>query len=111
MNIDLIGLDIPYAMRKGIISYTKHPISNFMTYEHLSHSVQALVTNLSGVEIPKNVQDAWRNLEWKKAIIAEMQALEENGTWVVIWQPKDKTQMGCKWVFIVKYKADGSIEC
>ena len=77
MNLDLIDLDIPIAMRKRIRSCTKHPISDFVTYEHLSHSIEALVTNLSSVEIPKNVQDAQRSLERKNDIIEEMQALEK----------------------------------
>ena len=77
MNVDLIDLDSPIAMKKRIRSCIKHPISDFVTYEHLSHSIEALVTNLSSVEIPKNVQDAQRSLERKNDIIEEMQALEK----------------------------------
>ena len=28
----------------------------------------------------------------------------------VIQRPKDKTLVGCRWIFAVKYKADGEIE-
>ena len=38
------------------------------------------------------------------------QALEKNGTWDVVELPREKSQIGCKWVFTVKYKADGSLE-
>ena len=41
----------------------------------------------------------------------EMLALEKNGTWEIVQKPKDKVPVGCKWVFMVKYKADGSIKC
>lgn len=54
-----------------------------MTYEHLSHSIQALATNLSGVKTLENVQDAWKSSEWKNVIIKDMRAFEKNGTWVV----------------------------
>ena len=40
-----------------------------------------------------------------------MQALEKNGTWDVIQKPNEKIPVGCKWVFTIKYKTNGSIEC
>ena len=55
-----------------------------MTSDHLSSFVQALVANLSGVEIPKNIQDAWRDPNGKMAIIEEKQALEKNETWDIM---------------------------
>ena len=39
-----------------------------------------------------------------------MHALEKNGTWEVVPKPKEKVLVGCKWVFSIKYKVDGSIE-
>lgn len=42
---------------------------------------------------------------------AEMDALEKNGTWELVNLPKGKKAMGCKWVYTVKFKADGSLEC
>ncbi|EXB88426.1 Retrovirus-related Pol polyprotein from transposon TNT 1-94 [Morus notabilis] len=39
-----------------------------------------------------------------------MRALERNHTWDVVRRPREKALVGCKWVFTVKYKADGSIE-
>ena len=40
----------------------------------------------------------------------EMQALEKNGTWEIVELPRDKRTVGCKWVFTMKYQADGSID-
>ena len=40
----------------------------------------------------------------------EMKALEKNWTLDLVDKPKGKMQVGCKWVFAVKYKLDGSIE-
>lgn len=39
-----------------------------------------------------------------------MQALEKKRTWNLVQNPEGKIPIGCKWGFIVKYKADGSIE-
>ena len=39
-----------------------------------------------------------------------MDALEKNKTWDLVELPQGKKLVGCKWVFAVKYKADGSLE-
>ena len=40
----------------------------------------------------------------------EIRALEKNRTWEVMTLPREKKPVGCKWVFIVKYKADDIVE-
>jgi len=47
---------------------------------------------------------------WRKAIQCEISALESNQTWETVLLPKNKTAIGCKWVFKIKYNADGTIE-
>jgi len=39
-----------------------------------------------------------------------MNALERNQTWEIVELPKEKKKIGCKWVYALKYKADGSLE-
>ena len=39
-----------------------------------------------------------------------MEALLKNQTWTLVQLPKGKKTVGCRWVFSVKHKADGSIE-
>ena len=55
---DLNELDIPIALRKGTTSCTKHPISNFLGYSHLSKPLQAFVSRLSETNIPRDIQEA-----------------------------------------------------
>ena len=39
-----------------------------------------------------------------------MRALKQNHTWELVSIPSGKRPIGFKWVFIVKYRADGSIK-
>ena len=80
-------LNLPIACRKGIRSCTKHPMSNFMSFDHLSSSFTAFISQLSNVEIPKNIQDALKIPKWKEAILEEIRALEKNKTWEVMSLP------------------------
>lgn len=41
---------------------------------------------------------------------AELEALNNNSTWVITDLPQGKKPIGCKWVYKIKYKADVSIE-
>ncbi|GKV36736.1 hypothetical protein SLEP1_g44835 [Rubroshorea leprosula] len=40
----------------------------------------------------------------------ELTALEDTNTWSLVTLPPDKRPIGCKWVFKIKSKSDGSIE-
>ena len=40
----------------------------------------------------------------------EMEALNRNDTWVIVELPAGRRAIGCKWVFKIKYKSDGTIE-
>ncbi|TNV97790.1 hypothetical protein C5H24_12690, partial [Xylella fastidiosa] len=48
--------------------------------------------------------------KWKGAMVEEMTALKKNGTWELVSLPRGKKPVGCKWVFTVKHKADGTVE-
>ncbi|XXG51736.1 hypothetical protein AAC387_Pa03g0242 [Persea americana] len=59
--------------------------------------------------IPKS-QEALRDPRWKEAMNEEMKSLQKNSTWEVGDLPEGKKPVGCRWVFTIKYKADGTIE-
>ncbi|CAL8994835.1 unnamed protein product [Prunus brigantina] len=40
----------------------------------------------------------------------EMEALNKNATWELVPLPKGKKAVGCRWVFTLKHKANGSID-
>ena len=47
---------------------------------------------------------------WHEAMQKEIDALEANATWVLTPLPPGKHALGCKWVYRIKYHADGSVE-
>ncbi|KAL0542592.1 hypothetical protein IC582_017662 [Cucumis melo] len=104
------SLDIPIALRKGTRSCTKHPICNYVSYDNLSPQFRAFTANLDSTIIPKNIYTALECPEWKNAVMEEMKALEKNRTWEICALPKGHKTVGCKWVFSLKYKADGTLD-
>ncbi|XP_073132836.1 uncharacterized protein [Henckelia pumila] len=109
-NISSPNLDIPIALRKGTRSCTQHPVAKYVAYGHLSASIQALISNLSSVKVTSTIQEAWNDFRWKQAVLEEMQELEMNETWEIVQKPKEKIPFGYRWVFTIKYRADGSVE-
>ncbi|KAH9796155.1 retrovirus-related pol polyprotein from transposon RE1 [Citrus sinensis] len=85
--------------------------NNPQRVEESVHRQHCQETELNeGVQIPKNIQEALEDSKWRQAVIEEMSALEQMGTWELVQKPEGKVPVGCKWVFTVKYRSDGSIE-
>ena len=47
---------------------------------------------------------------WKEAMDHKIESLKQAGTWDTVARPPSKNVVGCKWVFRLKRKADGSID-
>ncbi|KAK1565704.1 hypothetical protein Q3G72_032922 [Acer saccharum] len=61
-------------------------------------------------QTPNSIQEALRIPKWKATVVEEVKALEKNKTWEVSKLPEGKNSVGCKWIFTVKHRADGSVE-
>ena len=59
---------------------------------------------------PTCFEDVVGNEHWDKAMDEEMAALNVNDTWDLVPFLEGKKAIGCKWVYKVKHKADGTIE-
>jgi transposase InsO family protein len=73
-------LDLPIAIRKGKRTCTEHPISNCVSFDHLSPFFKAFSLSLSSLVVPKSYREALSHPGWRKAMEEEMHALELNHT-------------------------------
>ena len=69
-----------------------------------------MVENICCDSEPYSYEEAALSPAWQKAMEQEFDALHANRTWDLVILPVDKQDIGCKWVYKVKHKADGSIE-
>ena len=59
---------------------------------------------------PNSFQAATRVPEWQQAMHLEFEALMKNKTWVLVPPPPNQNVIGCRWVYKLKLKPDGSID-
>ena len=103
-------MDLPIALQKGTRACTKHLVSLFLTYQNLSQTHRAFLSNLHTIPILRNLFEALRDKKWEDAMKVEMEALAKNNTWELVKLPKGIKPVGCRWMFTVKYKFDGFIK-
>lgn len=91
-------------------SSTPYPLSSVLTYSHLTPLYQSYIFSYSHETEPSSFKQAMLSPHFKQATIEELQAMEANHTWTVESLPPGKNVAGCKWVYTIKYRADGTIE-
>ena len=105
-----LDLDISIALRKGTCSCgMMYLIAKYVSYHRLSPIFRAFTTNLSSLSVPRTIKEALNHAKWKALILEKMGALERKKHWGLMNFQKEKI-VGCKWVFMVKYKVDENIE-
>ena len=87
LELEFTDMDLPIAIRKGVRNCTKHPLANFLSYHHLSPTHKSFLTSLDSIVIPKSVEEALKDPNWKEAMLEEMRAWHKNQTWEFVSQP------------------------
>lgn len=65
---------------------------------------------VSSIYEPEFFHQAVKIQEWCRAMVEEITTLETNNTWSVQSLPPGKQTIGCRWLYKVKYKADGTLD-
>lgn len=88
----------------------RYPLHNFVSYNPLSSKHKHFPLTISSSSEPKHTQKLFNMSVGNKSLILSWQPLTKNSTWEITTLPAHKNAVGCKWVFKLKHKADGSIE-
>ncbi|XP_019089093.1 PREDICTED: uncharacterized protein LOC109127935 [Camelina sativa] len=87
-----------------------YPLTNYISYSYVSQPFCAFINAIAKSKIPKKISEARLDKVWVDAARKEIGAFIRTKTLSVCDLPDGKVAVGCKWVFTIKYHADGSIE-
>ncbi|GAU46782.1 hypothetical protein TSUD_351810 [Trifolium subterraneum] len=87
-----------------------YPISSFHSYSNISSKFRNYALSITASVEPRDYKEASQQQCWVDAMNNEIQALQHNKTWCYVTPPAHIKPIGCKWVYKVKHKADGSVE-
>ena len=85
-------------------------ISSVLAYDKLQSLYKFYALSYFSETEPTSFKYAMLSPNFRKATIEELQAMGENKTWTVEPLPPGKNVVGCKWVYTIKYNADGTVE-
>ncbi|KAI9165390.1 hypothetical protein LWI28_013230 [Acer negundo] len=71
---------------------------------------RSFVAQISAISEPRSYSEVVASPKWRDAMHSKLQALQANGTWSLTPLPAGKTPIGCRWVYKIKHRSDGSIE-
>ena len=72
---------------------------------------ECLLTNINTPCEPVSFSHAINDSQWLKAMQTEFTTLQQNQTWDLVPRSSFMNVINGKWIFKLKYKSDGSIEC
>nr|GEW08725.1 ribonuclease H-like domain-containing protein [Tanacetum cinerariifolium] len=81
----------------------KYNIDRQVNYSKLSIENYNFSTSLNKISEPKTYSKAAKDIRWIEAVNQEMEALNRNGTWIIVDLPVGRKPIGGKWVYKVKY--------
>lgn len=83
---------------------------NYLSYHRFSPLHRSFIAQISQEYEPQTYAEAAPHPVWQEAMWSELQALQDNNTWTLTPLPAGKTAIGCRWVYKIKHRSDGSIE-
>ncbi|WJZ81727.1 hypothetical protein VitviT2T_001550 [Vitis vinifera] len=67
-------------------------------------------TALATLHEPQTYREAFTDPLWQIAMKEELDALTKNHTWDLVPLPPGQSVVGCKWIYKIKTRSDGSVE-
>ena len=78
--------------------------------KHSANVNLALMARVLSEKEPDSFEEANKSKEWRIAMEEEYNSIMKNNTWSLVDLPHGKKAIGTKWVYKIKYKADGTLE-
>ncbi|KAJ0878262.1 putative RNA-directed DNA polymerase [Helianthus annuus] len=91
-------------------SSVQYDINKVVNYACLSADNAGFISFLNKSAEPSSYSEASKDPKWVEAMNLEMEALLRNKTWELVDLPNNRKPIGCKWIYKIKYKANGEIE-
>ncbi|TLX69449.1 hypothetical protein E9993_23005, partial [Labilibacter sediminis] len=79
-------------------------------YSSYSQEFGSFIANVHHLTEPMSFKEAVSDPLWQTAMAEELTALHQTHTWDLVPLPPGKHKIGCRWVYKIKTKSDGSIE-
>ncbi|KAJ0536362.1 putative RNA-directed DNA polymerase [Helianthus annuus] len=105
------SVSVPKKFQDFVLNCSvKYDLNKVLSYSCLSAENNVFISCLSKSVEPSSYNEASRDPKWVEAMNLEMEALLRNQTWELVDLPKGRKPIGCKWVYRIKYKANGEVE-
>ena len=98
--VDPVGPFDSYALRRS------HRVTTIPSHLHDFHCF----SSLASLQEPHTFHEASSNPLWQQAMKEELDALHKTRTWDLVDLPSRKTAIGCKWVYKIKTRSDGTVD-
>ena len=104
----------PNPTSLAIVRTNTHPMTtrskNGISKPKVFTAIQALTAKIDYTELePPSFKIAMQYPQWSKAMDEEFEALQRQGTWILVPSHPCQNVVGCKWVYKLKRNSDGSI--
>ncbi|KAL6329180.1 hypothetical protein AAG906_014788 [Vitis piasezkii] len=101
----------PVEQTMGHTQNSQNPNAQLLSNPPVQRLHQMTTRSMNKILNPNNsIIQALSQPQWCDAMSSELTALMKHGTWDLVPIPLNCNPMGCKWVFRVKRKPDGSVD-
>ncbi|GJT75123.1 ribonuclease H-like domain-containing protein [Tanacetum coccineum] len=102
---------LPSSLNDFIIEgKVKYGVERVVNYANLSLANYCFISALNKSIEPTCYEEVVLDSNWIDVMNAEIEALNENQTWVIVDLPTNRKAIGNKWIYKIKYKSSGDID-